>query len=60
MFVVILWGWLQVVNGLDQGGKNVLEIRFRDFFHSLSLYFILLSLLSSASGKVERRDKKGG
>jgi hypothetical protein len=51
--------WLQVVNGLGQGGSNLKEVKSRNLFFLFFLLFsILLSLLSRIWWKRGRRDTK--
>lgn len=48
-------GWIQVLNGLSQGGYKVKDVRFREV--SIS-FFPSLSRLSTIGGKGVNRDKK--
>lgn len=54
-----LWGrgWSQAVNGLDQGGNQVEEVRFRDLFPSLFFSFLYLSFFPIYVS--EKREQKG-
>lgn len=52
--LTFLRSWLQVANGLGQGGNKVREVTFGDsLFH-----FFLLSLSSNVKGKVGGRDER--
>jgi hypothetical protein len=57
MFVAVRewgWGWMKIVDGLDQGENKIREVKFQDFFYSFFLCPLLFFLSYLMLGEKEK------